>query len=119
MRVTVPRSDTDKYGIVSTEPPEGRVSRVKQIIEKPRPQNAPSTLAAVLEHRPDLAVLDIRMPPDHADDGAVADLFEQVRRELALPQFDTLSMGMTADLEAAIAAGSTLVRVGTAIFGKR
>ena len=46
-------------------------------------------------------------------------LFEQVRRELALPQFDTLSMGMTADLEAAIAAGSTLVRVGTAIFGKR
>ena len=47
------------------------------------------------------------------------DLFAQVRRELVLPQFDTLSMGMTADLEAAIAAGSTLVRVGTAIFGKR
>jgi pyridoxal phosphate enzyme (YggS family) len=32
---------------------------------------------------------------------------------------DTLSMGMTADLEAAIAAGSTMVRVGTAIFGGR
>jgi uncharacterized pyridoxal phosphate-containing UPF0001 family protein len=32
---------------------------------------------------------------------------------------DTLSMGMTADLEAAIQAGSTMVRVGTAIFGKR
>ena len=32
---------------------------------------------------------------------------------------DTLSMGMTADLEAAIAAGSTMVRVGTAIFGSR
>jgi pyridoxal phosphate enzyme (YggS family) len=47
------------------------------------------------------------------------DLFEQVRAELGLPHFDTLSMGMTADLEAAIAAGSTLVRVGTAIFGKR
>lgn len=46
-------------------------------------------------------------------------LFEQVRAELALPHFDTLSMGMTADLEAAIAAGSTLVRVGTAIFGQR
>jgi len=28
-------------------------------------------------------------------------------------------MGMTADLEAAIQAGSTMVRVGTAIFGKR
>jgi len=32
---------------------------------------------------------------------------------------DTLSMGMTADLEAAVAAGSTMVRVGTAIFGER
>ncbi|MGH6627181.1 MAG: YggS family pyridoxal phosphate-dependent enzyme [Burkholderiaceae bacterium] len=32
---------------------------------------------------------------------------------------DTLSMGMTADLEAAIQAGSTMVRVGTAIFGAR
>ena len=46
-------------------------------------------------------------------------LFEQVGAELALPQWDTLSMGMTADLEAAIAAGSTMVRVGTAIFGRR
>ena len=33
--------------------------------------------------------------------------------------FDTLSMGMTGDLEAAIHAGSTMVRVGTAIFGGR
>lgn len=32
--------------------------------------DAPSALAAVLEHRPDVAVLDVRMPPDHADDGA-------------------------------------------------
>jgi hypothetical protein len=32
---------------------------------------------------------------------------------------DTLSMGMSADLDAAIAAGSTMVRVGTAIFGAR
>jgi len=46
-------------------------------------------------------------------------LFEQVRQTLALPHWDTLSMGMTADLEAAIAAGATLVRVGTAIFGGR
>jgi len=32
---------------------------------------------------------------------------------------DTLSMGMSADLEAAIAEGATIVRVGTAIFGGR
>jgi pyridoxal phosphate enzyme (YggS family) len=34
-------------------------------------------------------------------------------------ELDTLSMGMSADLEAAIAEGATLVRVGTAIFGQR
>jgi pyridoxal phosphate enzyme (YggS family) len=34
-------------------------------------------------------------------------------------ELDTLSMGMTGDLEAAVAAGATLVRIGTAIFGER
>jgi len=34
-------------------------------------------------------------------------------------ELDTLSMGMTGDLEAAIAEGTTMVRVGTAIFGPR
>jgi len=44
-------------------------------------------------------------------------LLQQLQHEgLAL---DTLSMGMTADLEAAIAEGATIVRVGTAIFGVR
>ncbi|MBY5992622.1 YggS family pyridoxal phosphate-dependent enzyme [Ferrimonas balearica] len=35
------------------------------------------------------------------------------------PQMDTLSMGMSGDLEAAVAEGSTMVRIGTAIFGTR
>lgn len=43
--------------------------------------------------------------------------FEGLRAEF--PGMDTLSMGMSGDLEAAIAEGSTLVRVGTAIFGPR
>jgi hypothetical protein len=34
-------------------------------------------------------------------------------------EVDTLSMGMSADLEAAVAAGATLVRIGTAVFGER
>ncbi len=38
---------------------------------------------------------------------------------LSAQTFDTLSMGMSDDLEAAVAAGSTLVRVGTALFGSR
>ena len=47
-------------------------------------------------------------------------LFDQINATGLLPQpMDTLSMGMTADLEAAIHAGSTMVRVGTAIFGGR
>ena len=47
-------------------------------------------------------------------------LFDQVNSAGVLPELmDTLSMGMTADLEAAIASGSTMVRVGTAIFGQR
>jgi pyridoxal phosphate enzyme (YggS family) len=59
--------------------------------------------------------------PDFAAQKAVhhraRQLFDQLRQEgLAL---DTLSMGMTADLEAAVQAGSTMVRVGTAIFGAR
>lgn len=48
---------------------------------------------------------------------ALHQLFEALRSEgLAL---DTLSAGMSADLEAAIAEGATLVRVGTALFGAR
>lgn len=48
---------------------------------------------------------------------ALAELLDSLRAQgLAL---DTLSMGMTADLEAAILEGATLVRVGTAIFGRR
>lgn len=54
---------------------------------------------------------------------ALRELFESIRsgREM-LPgfhNFDTLSMGMSDDLEAAIAEGATMVRVGSAIFGQR
>jgi len=44
-------------------------------------------------------------------------LFEQ--QQVLFPELDTLSMGMSADLEAAIAEGSTMVRIGTDIFGAR
>ncbi len=49
---------------------------------------------------------------------ALRELLVAVNAETGL-RLDTLSMGMSADLEAAIAEGSTLVRVGTAIFGGR
>ena len=46
-------------------------------------------------------------------------LWDELQITLALPYFDTLSMGMSGDLEAAVQAGSTMVRVGTAVFGAR
>ena len=47
-------------------------------------------------------------------------IFDQINEAGVLREpMDTLSMGMTADLEAAIHSGSTMVRVGTAIFGAR
>lgn len=56
----------------------------------------------------------------HAPFRALRELFDDLRAKL--PQasgLDTLSMGMSADLEIAIAEGANLVRIGTAIFGTR
>ena len=47
-------------------------------------------------------------------------LFEEIKAGHPTPEiFDTLSMGMTNDLELAISEGSTMVRIGTALFGAR
>ncbi len=46
-------------------------------------------------------------------------LFEDVKPQFGKPDFDTLSMGMSSDYAAAILEGSTLVRVGSALFGQR
>lgn len=63
---------------------------------------------------PEPAETDAQMRAVHAQ---AKTLLEALRQQ-GLP-LDTLSMGMSADMEAAIAEGSTMVRVGTAIFGKR
>jgi PLP dependent protein len=64
------------------------------------------------------------MLPYEASFAAQNQYFSQMRGLLETAQkaglpLDTLSMGMSADLEAAIAQGSTLLRVGTALFGDR
>lgn len=46
-------------------------------------------------------------------------LFKQVKEKYALPNFTELSMGMSGDYELAIAEGSTLIRIGSDIFGHR
>jgi pyridoxal phosphate enzyme (YggS family) len=84
-------------------------------------------LAAEVANLPRLALRGLMTIPDPVEgfDAQVAVhakarvLFDEVKASLNLPLFDTLSMGMTGDLEAAVKAGSTMVRVGTAIFGGR
>jgi pyridoxal phosphate enzyme (YggS family) len=74
---------------------------------------------------PRLQVRGLMCIPDPAPDFVAAcavftkarALFDQLN--LAGMALDTLSMGMSGDLDAAIASGSTLVRVGSAIFGDR
>jgi len=89
-----------------------------------RPQEA-LALAQQVAALPGLRLRGVMSIPEPAPDFATAcavfarvkALFDAMNAEgLAL---DTLSIGMSADLEAAIQAGSTLVRVGTAIFGGR
>lgn len=86
-------------------------------------------LARAVAKLPRLVVRGLMCIPDHAPEFEAQlaihmrakALFDQISalKEPGLAQFDTLSLGMTADLEAAIQAGSTLVRVGTGVFGGR
>jgi pyridoxal phosphate enzyme (YggS family) len=71
-------------------------------------------LMAIPEAASDAAPGDDRQRRPHR---ALRELLARLQADgLAL---DTLSMGMTGDLEAAVAEGATIVRVGTAIFGRR
>jgi pyridoxal phosphate enzyme (YggS family) len=86
-------------------------------------------LVAYARDRSSLAVEGLMtvppLPPEGADPTAAArphfarlrELRDELRTEA--PEVRELSMGMTADLEAAVAEGATLVRVGTALFGSR
>jgi pyridoxal phosphate enzyme (YggS family) len=88
---------------------------------------APEALAEVLGALTQAKHLSVAglmcVPPHTADPAGARPFFDELRRlrdvhggAARLPE---LSMGMTADLEHALAAGATIVRVGTAIFGER
>lgn len=82
-----------------------------------------ATLVEQISQLPGLRLRGLMVIPAPNNLKAFADaqaLFEQVKEHHAHPDdWDTLSMGMSGDLEAAVAAGSTMVRVGTALFGAR
>ena len=80
-------------------------------------------LVTQISRLPHLKLRGLMVIPAPNNTAAFADakrLFDQVQHLHAQPQdWDTLSMGMSADLEDAVAAGATIVRVGTALFGQR
>lgn len=88
---------------------------------------SPAELGAILEaldRQPALSCVGLMTVPPHTEDPAGARPYfdELVRLRDAhggAARLPELSMGMTHDLEHAIAAGATWVRVGTAIFGER
>jgi uncharacterized pyridoxal phosphate-containing UPF0001 family protein len=93
------------------------------------PQDA-LALAHVCAALPSLRLRGLTAIPEPTDDVALQRrrfaelraLHERILSALdarAAEGFDTLSMGMSADLEPAIAEGATIVRIGTALFGSR
>ena len=83
-------------------------------------------LARAVAALPRLRLRGLMAVPEPTDDpqrqraplAAMKALFDE-QRAAGFADWDTLSMGMSADLEAAIGQGATMVRVGTALFGER
>jgi pyridoxal phosphate enzyme (YggS family) len=88
------------------------------------PDELPALAAAVAE-LPRLTLRGLMcMPPPETEVARQRHWFAQTRQlferlNAAGARLDTLSMGMSADFEAAILEGATLVRIGTALFGER
>jgi len=99
---------------ISNEPSKGGVA----------PEDLPA-LARHVQNLPRLKLRGLMAIPEPTDDPVKQRLAFVRLRELLVQlnaagfQLDTLSMGMSDDLEAAIAEGATIVRVGSAIFGER
>ena len=83
------------------------------------------TLAEQVQQLPRLKLRGMMAIPQKTDDpvvlkqqfSALRDIYQQLQS--TYPDIDTLSMGMSGDLELAIECGSTMVRIGTDIFGAR
>jgi pyridoxal phosphate enzyme (YggS family) len=89
-----------------------------------RPGDVPA-LAAAIAAQPRLALRGLMaIPAPLPDPERRRDAFRRMRAlfeglRAAHPRVDTLSMGMSDDVEMAVAEGATMVRVGTALFGAR
>jgi hypothetical protein len=87
--------------------------------------DAAESLCNFIEQQPGLklrGLMTIPLPTPTLEEQRIPfSLLRNLRDDLVARghELDTLSMGMTADLEAAVAEGSTMVRIGTALFGPR
>ena len=87
------------------------------------PEDAFPLADAIIRDCPDVNLCGLMTLPPKDNDPTrwftrLASLRDELQQRLGVP-FTELSMGMSGDLEEAIACGSTMVRVGTAIFGPR
>jgi hypothetical protein len=81
-----------------------------------------AALARVVAELPRLRLRGLMtLPPQNGEHSKWFEELAGLRAELVRAGFalDTLSMGMSADFEAAIAAGASMIRIGTALFGSR
>lgn len=109
-------------------PPLNLCLQVKLSDEPSKSGIAPSEIPALAAQITELPNLSLRglmaIPAATSDYQQQRMAFKQLQTQLfelqkQHPEVDTLSMGMSGDLEAAVVEGSTLVRVGTDIFGAR
>lgn len=85
------------------------------------PDELPSLVSAMMDYE-NLCLRGLMVIPDKAGSDAFVRtkaLFDEMAQQFELPHWDSISMGMSGDMADAVAHGSTLVRVGTAIFGAR
>ncbi|MCR9277983.1 MAG: YggS family pyridoxal phosphate-dependent enzyme [Pseudomonadaceae bacterium] len=109
--------------------PDGELNICLQVNISNEPQKAGVSideLGGLINHCQSLQGLRLRglmaipAPDDANAHDRLASLFhEYAPEDEGLSAWDTLSMGMSADLEAAITAGATMIRIGTDLFGPR
>jgi pyridoxal phosphate enzyme (YggS family) len=124
LRVAARLSDQRPYHA----PPLNVCVQVNVGAESAKGGASPADVPALISAMTELPRLKVRglmcLPPPEPTEAGQRHWFAQLRRLLESlnasgTHLDTLSMGMSADFEAAILEGATIVRIGTALFGPR
>ncbi|MBL8233928.1 MAG: YggS family pyridoxal phosphate-dependent enzyme [Bryobacterales bacterium] len=122
---TIQTVDSAKLARRLNEPgsPLDVMIEVKLSPEQSKAGAAPEELPALIEaiaQCPNLTLLGLMtMPPWDENPEAARPYFRELKQLADAHSLKHLSMGMSHDFEAAIEEGSTLIRVGTALFGRR